>query len=98
MSDQIKPTVRPTDEGGPGTGSALGTLLAVMLLLAAVVGGAWYINSNDVNQASVNQTESSSTGASTGEAGTSSSSTTAPPAVKEPAVPDKTPASEPKQP
>ena len=96
MSEQIKPTVRPTDEGGPGTGSALGTLLAVMLLLAAVVGGAWYINSSDVNQASVSQTESS-TGASSGESGTSSS-TTAPSAVKEPAVPDKTPASEPKQP
>ena len=96
MSEQVKPTVRPTDEGGPGTGSAFGTLLAVMLLLAAVVGGAWYINSNDVNQASVTQTESS-TGASSGESGTSSS-TTAPPAVTKPAVPDKTPASEPKQP
>lgn len=97
MSEQIKPTVRPTDEGGPGTGSALGTLLAVMLLLAAVVGGAWYINSNDVNQASVSQSDSSS-GASTGESGTSSS-TAAPPAVKvPPEVPDKTPASEPKQP
>ena len=91
MSEQIKPTVRPTDERGPGTSSALGTLLAVMLLLAAVVGGAWYINSNDVNQASLSQTESSS-GASTGESG----STTAQPAAKD--VPDKTPASEPKQP
>ena len=97
MNEQDKPAVDRRRDGGPGTGSALGTLLAVTMLLAAVVAGAWYINSNDVNQASVTQTESSSTGASSGEAGTSSSTTAPAPGVKAP-VPDKTPESEPKQP
>lgn len=57
---------------GPGTGTTLRTLLAVTLLLAAVVGGAWFVNRDMANLANVSQPEQSSTGTSSGETGTDS--------------------------
>jgi hypothetical protein len=72
----------------------LRTFLAVTLLLAAVVAGAWYINHDVTNQASVSQPNSSSTGAGTGESGSASKTS---PGVNAPEIPEKTPESEPKQ-
>lgn len=84
MSEETKVYVKPADTE-PSAGSSAKTFVAVALLLAAVVGGAYYINSdNAADQASVTN-DSAATGASSGESG---SSTTAPAA---PAAPTPAP-------
>lgn len=96
MTEDVRPQPKapPVRQSG---GSGIGTFLAVVLLLAAVVGGAWFVNQDSTNQASVPASQTSSTGASSGESGTSSSTTAPAPGAGGQAVPDKTPESEPRQ-
>lgn len=92
MTEEVKPAVQRVDRES-STGSSLGTFFAVILLLAAVVGGAWYINQDPAEQASIGQSDNAATGVSTGESGSQATSQS----VNAPETPDMTPRSEPKQ-
>lgn len=77
MSDAPRPSVQRNHQPAP-SGSGFGTFIAVLLLLGAVVGGAYYMNQGTMDQAAVPSatTSSSSTGASSGEAGSDTKSST----------------------
>jgi hypothetical protein len=81
MTEAPRPSVQRNHPAPSGSG--VGTFIAVLMLLAAVVGGAYYMNKGPTDQAAAPaDTTTSSTGASTGEAGsdTSTKSSTEAPA------------------